>query len=663
MSNPYLEQSLGLLGRLNWEMTPDQIKSKTNEIIQKMQCSIDKVLSLSEDQRSFDNVVKYLELENSKLGADLASLYFPAYVSTDSEVRAASSESSKKLSEFQIEVVMNKELFEVYLSVEDREENLIDVDKLLLERSLRDFRRMGLELSEKKQTRLKEIEQELSKLAIEFQQTLNEVDDTIVFTTEELSGIPDHMLNSLKRIDDGNFEVGVTYPEADVVLGYCSNPKTRERYSKMFGNRAREENTPRLKRALELRDEKAKLMGYHSHAEFALAIKMAESPERVVSFLDDLEMKLHPLGLEELEELVSLKQEDFGGEQKILSSDFRYYSNILKDKKYSVDKQEIKQYFPTLFVVDKMLEFYQEIFSLKFYEIANPPTWHEDVRAFSIVDNQSSEFIGVFFLDLYPRKGKFSHAAAFPLIGGYMKEDGTYQNTVAAMVCNFPKDTEEQPSLLSHDEVETLYHEFGHIIHQTTTRAKYRKFSGSSVSRDFVEAPSQMLENWVWEPSILKGISKHYKTGDPLPDELMDKMVKAKTAIVGLRYLRQIFFATYDMTVHNRWSPDLDIETLWGELQEKISLIPSTEGTFPGASFGHIIGGYDAGYYGYLWSEVIAQDLYTRFEKEGATSKKAGLDYRKFILEPGNETPEEKLVENFLGRNYNNEAFLRSLGL
>jgi len=665
MSKTIIDQSLRLIGLLNWEMNAEEIKEKTEELLRKMKQNIDEIVALPEGSRNFKNTALKLEMESNRYNPDLASLYFPAYVSTDSEIRNASNLSSMKLSQFQIELRMNKDLYRAILGAEKELDALKGADKLLLERTLRDFRRMGMELSDPKQKELKDINQELSKIGIEFSQALNEVDDSQIFSIDELSGVPEDLLKSLSKTEDGNFKIGVTYPEADIVLGFCSNPETRLRYSKMFGNRAREENTPRLKRALELRDKAAKIMGYRSHAEFKLEVKMASDPMNVIEFLNELKSRLIPLGKAELQELLELKAEELGRENaiEILSSDFRYYTNMLKDKKYNVDKQEVKKYFPTLHVVDKMLEFYQKIFGLKFYEIDDAPRWHEDVRTFGIADKETSEFIGVFYLDLYPRLGKFSHAAAFPLIAGHRKEDGSYQNTVAAMVCNFPKDSKDQPSLLNHDEVETLYHEFGHIIHQTVTQAKYAKFSGSSVSGNFVEAPSQMLENWVWEEKILSGISKHYKTGKPLPKDLLDKMILAKNANIALRYLRQLFFAIYDMTIHNNWNEDLDIEKSWFLLQKEISLVPATEGTFPGASFGHLLGGYDAGYYGYLWSEVIAQDLYTRFQQEGVTSKNTGMDYRHLILEPGNEIPEMELVEKFLGRKYNQDAFLRSLGL
>ncbi|HVE14221.1 MAG TPA: M3 family metallopeptidase, partial [Elusimicrobiota bacterium] len=267
-----------------------------------------------------------------------------------------------------------------------------------------------------------------------------------------------------------------------------------------------------------------------------------------------------------------------------------------------------------------------------------------------------------FYMDLYPREGKYKHAAAFPLVSGRLLAGGAYQQPAAAIVANFNKPTAEAPSLLTHQEVETFFHEFGHIMHMTLTKAKYARFSGSGTAQDFVEAPSQMLENWVWRPEIVKRLSGHYKSpAKTLPRDVLDRMIEAKNLDSGLKYLRQAFFATYDMALH--LGTDADPDALYARLMEEISLIPMTPGTRPAASFGHLMDGYDAGYYGYLWSKVYAQDMFSRFEAEGVMSPKLGALYRKEILEPGGGRDEAVSLRAFLGREPSETPFLKSIGL
>ena len=267
-------------------------------------------------------------------------------------------------------------------------------------------------------------------------------------------------------------------------------------------------------------------------------------------------------------------------------------------------------------------------------------------------------------MDLYPREGKYKHAACFDLVSGELKEDGTYQPPFVAIVANMNKPSKDTPSLLKHSEVETLFHEFGHVLHNALTKAKYSALSGTNVSGDFVEVPSQMLERWAWDPAVLKSISKHYKTGEPLPDDLIKRMLAAKNYGAGGQYLRQNFFAQYDMTLHTR-AKTPDSTKLYFSLTEKIrgKALPLTPGTIPQAAFGHLMGGYDAGYYGYLWSEVIAEDFFGEFAKTGLRNAQTGLKFRKEILERGGTLDEEEMVENFLGRKVSNEPFLKSIGL
>lgn len=335
---------------------------------------------------------------------------------------------------------------------------------------------------------------------------------------------------------------------------------------------------------------------------------------------------------------------------------------MLKEKEFQINDNEIAEYFPSDHVINGLLQIAQETFGLSFDEVKNPHVWHPEVRLFNVLDTDTKEVIGQFYVDLYPRDGKYTHAAAFPLVPTYIKADNSVQKPVSAMVCNFTKPTATKPSLLKHDEVETLFHEMGHLMHGFTSKAKYARFSGTSVERDFVECPSQFMENYCWEAESLKKMSKHYQTGAPLPDHLIKKLMDAKNVCIALFNLRQLFFGFFDMHCHMS-KPPIDSASVYAKLREEISLLPNTPGTNGAASFGHLMGGYESAYYGYLWSEVYSTDVFSVFKQNGIFNPEVGKKYRKCVLEQGGMQDGGDILKNFLGREPSDEPFLRSIGL
>jgi thimet oligopeptidase len=324
-----------------------------------------------------------------------------------------------------------------------------------------------------------------------------------------------------------------------------------------------------------------------------------------------------------------------------------------------VDPLEVASYFPLHHVLAGMLELTGEVFGLTYREV-EASTWHPDVVTYAVLDRESGELISHFYMDLFPREGKFSHAAAFPLVPGFRSEDGSYHRPVSAIVANFTKPSGDRPSLLQHQEVETFFHEFGHILHQTLTKADLVRFAGTSTERDFVEAPSQIMENWTWQASVLRRFARHFESGEPIPDPLVDQLVAARNLNIAVSTLRQVQFGLLDMGYHGD-QPNKDLDAILRRAGEA-GLLPFQEGTFMPASFGHLFG-YDAGYYGYLWSKVFGDDLWSRFEQEGITNPSVGMDYRREILERGGAIDGTELLRNFLGREPNNQAFLRRLGI
>jgi Zn-dependent oligopeptidase len=344
------------------------------------------------------------------------------------------------------------------------------------------------------------------------------------------------------------------------------------------------------------------------------------------------------------------------------------------EKEYAVDNEMLKEYYSLEMVMGEMLKIYEQVLSLKFTLVSEEKlVWHPDVHLYEVSDLGTNELVGHIYLDLFPREGKYSHAACFDIQPGCIMdlEASARQYPAAAMVANFSKPTATKPSLLKHDEVVTLFHELGHAMHDMCAKTKFSRFHGTSVETDFVEAPSQMLENWCWDEKMLKRLSRHYlRPEETLSDELITQLVRAKNFNAGLLNLRQVFFGMFDMTIHSIQAPlkealnNESIDMLYSRLRKEIALIPQPENVTPASSFGHMMGGYDAGYYGYLWSQVFSADMfYSRFKKEGLQDPKVGLDYRHKVLGPGGSRDGMKSLVDFLGREPNSDAFMQSLGL
>ncbi|MEZ4751279.1 MAG: M3 family metallopeptidase [Bdellovibrionota bacterium] len=499
------------------------------------------------------------------------------------------------------------------------------------------------------------------EITTEFDKNLVEWKDFLVVSLEELEGLPQDYIKGLEKTEEGKYKVGLSYP------GISLHAEREERgcapaFTNQVFNRGGDRNTDLLEQAIGLRHESAELLGKRTMPPSSWNSGWPKSREKVLAFLNDLIAKLKPKGEADLAEMLEFKRKDEPGATEILPWDWRYYDNQIKKEKYQVDHQKIKEYFPLATVNKGMFEIYETLLNVDFVEDTDAPRWHDSVLAYKVVDRKTNKHVASFYMDLFPRPGKYGHAAAFTLVSGYTRPDGSYQRPVSSIVANYNAPQEGQPSLLTHSEVETQFHEFGHIMHQVLTTAPYTTFSGTRVKRDFVEAPSQMLENWVWNKESLSKLSGHFqRPTETLPDELLDSLLKAKLANAGITYLRQLFFGMLDMTYHT--SASVNSTAVYEKLQKEIMLIAMPPGTQPQASFGHLMGGYDAGYYGYLWSEVFAQDMFTRFEKEGLLNAKTGADYRHWILEKGGTVDPSELIKGFLGREPNNVAFLESLGL
>jgi thimet oligopeptidase len=640
----------------DFSYTPEQVKTLFETLIKDLEAKLKALAAIPAAQRDFKNTMLAFENAVTGFGEAVQAPIMLAYVSDNEELRKAGQELELKASQYSVDLFTREDVFNALNEYAARGEKLGEVEARLLEKTLLDFKRNGLGLEPRKKNKVKKLMKELIGLELQFSKNLREVNDALELAADELKGLPEDFKARLKKSEKGGYLVTMNYPDYVPFMDNADNGDARRRLESMFNNRCSAANVKLMEDALALRRRIAKLLGYSSFAEYVLADRMAASSANVFSFLERAWGKLKKKGRRELRARMKLK----GGEDKTMRTwEWRYYNNLLKKNKYSIDHEKIKEYFPVETVVKGMFEVFGEVFRVRF-EPAALNTWHKDVRAYE-VKNPDGSIAAYFYFDLFPRDGKYKHAACFGIRHGRELEDGTYELPAAAIVGNFPAPSGDNPALLKFDDVVTLFHEFGHVTHNIFTKARYGKFSGTSVSRDFVEVPSKMLENWAYDPAVLRRISGHYKNpGEKLPEKTIKKLIEARNMDSGLVYLRQLFFSLLDMRYHTARGK-VDTTRLYEKLMKKISLIPMSPDTHPQASFGHLMGGYEAGYYSYLWSEVIAADLFGAFEAAGVMNPETGAKYRELILAPGRSYDEAAQVAKFLGRPAAEDAFLRSI--
>ncbi|MBA2633782.1 MAG: Zn-dependent oligopeptidase [Chloroflexi bacterium] len=643
-------------------VSADSVRSETDEALAAADALVAGAVS-SAGSPTFEATLLPLELAGAELVRAYGRAGFMGQVHPDAEVRDAGNDAEERINKWRVALVFRDDLYRAVRAFADTEDSagLEGERARLLDHWLRDFRRAGHELSSEDRAELERLRTRLVEVEVAFQRNINEFRDGVDVTREQLAGLPDDYIERLSLGErEGTYRVTLDYPEVNPFLEQAHDRDLRRQLFMKNWNKALVANRPLLDEALDLRRRVAALLGEPTWAHHAMELKMARSPERVLAFYDELLPTLEERVRAELDALAERLHAD-GHDGPISAWDWRYYDEAVRRSEYGVDQNRISEYFPLGPVMDGMFAITGEVLGLEYRAVDDAQAWHGSVRLYEIIDRASDESIAHFYADLHPRDGKYGHAAAFSLIVGHRGADGSWVAPVSAIVANFTPPSGDRPALLKHAEVQTLFHEFGHILHMSLTRAEFARFGGAETEWDFVEAPSQIMEHWTWEPSVLERFARHHASGEPIPTDLVDQMLRSRWFNVAIRIGVQAFYGGIDLAVHAEpEAPDVDAAL---RRTYAVTGMPYPEGTFFLAGFGHLLGGYDAGYYGYLWAQVIGDDMFGRFAREGVLSGSVGAEYRREILEPNGSRDAEELVRAFLGRDPTNEEFLRLRGM
>jgi oligopeptidase A len=612
--------------------------------------------------RTYDNTLRPLDEVGVIVGDAGGKGTFMARVHPDPDVRRAAVAGEERLAKWGNELIMRDDLAEAIKECAEstEAEGMSELQARNVAFWLRDLRRAGHDLDPEDRTKLRDLRRRLIEVQVAYRSNLDEWDDGIEMTRDELAGLPESYVDRLSHGSaESTYRVTMAYPDYIPFLEEGDRRDLREALQYKFWNRATEQNLPLIEEAVELRRQIANLLGYPTWADYAMEVKMAD-PAAVRELYDSIVPGLTERGTAELAALQELADSTPEPAQ-IQAWDWTYYHTKQRKLDYGLDQNEVAEYFPLEATIQGMFDITADVFGLDYRRADEAMAWHEDVALYEIFDEGGDAPIAYFYLDLFPREGKYGHAACFDLMGRVVTDEGTVRAPVAAVVANFTKPGPDGPSLLKHPEALTLFHEFGHVLHFCLTEVDLPRFAGYDTEWDFVEAPSQIMENWMWEPEVLQRFARHYETGEQIPEELVKRLVAARDQNQGLVTLRQVSLGEFDLALHTS-DESLDLDQANRDAFA-ITLLPFHEGTNFAASFGHLMGGYDAGYYGYQWAKVYGDDMFSVFAEEGILSPKVGRRYRNEVLAKGNSRDAIEHLRAFLGREPSTDAYLKKLGL
>ena len=653
----------------DYETSPAAVKHSLETTIAAADAALNRIGKLRASELTFANTVGALDDLMLPAATMADRLNLVKETSRAAAVREAATDALKKFSEWSVGLEYREDVFAAIKAFADTKPKLAADEAKLLQDTLRDYRRAGLALPKMERDEVERLRKELSGLTTDYESNINKARGPLKFTKAELAGVPEDFLaqEGIKTGDDEyTVMANITFHYL-MVLENAQRETTRKKFENIHDNLAKESNAPLLKQILELRSKIAGKLGYATWADYQIEPKMAKSAATATKFLEDLKTGLQPKLDAEMALFRNLKAKETGdANAQIYLWDWRYYANELKKEKYNVDAEQLRDFFPLDRSLNGMFAIYQKIFGVKFERIEPPAKWVDDLQLWAVSDAKSGEPLGLFYLDLFPRDGKYNHFACFGVVEGKRLGDGRYQRPTVAMVCNFPPPQPGKPSLMAHEEVVTLFHEFGHVMHSMLTRARFARFSGSNVEGDFVEAPSQMLENWAWDKTVLDTFAADYRdVNKKIPGEILAKLREADLATKGTFYRRQLCFGLLDLALHTQVRAGSGVDPI--ELSNKIlseTLLPVPEGSSFVTYFGHLMH-YDAGYYGYAWADAISADMASVFEYSpgGYFDVNTGLKLRNEIYAVGDSRDPTVSIGKFLGRPQSNQPFLKKIGI
>jgi thimet oligopeptidase len=652
----------------NWEQTPEAVDAMMKGAIDKANKALDEIGKQDPKTVTFKNTVVALDDlgYEASLAANKANLI--KETNTNEAMRTAGENAVKVFQDWAVGVDYREDVYKAMKAFAATKPKLSGEDKKLLDETMRDYRRAGLDLPPEKKKEVEQLRKDLAKLGTDFDSNIVKAQVPVVFTKAELDGVPESFFASpgVKTGDDQYTVMANVTWHFTTVEENAKSEATRKKLYVIHDSLAKDTNATVLNQMLALRNKIALRLGYKSWDDFQTEVRMAKSGAGAKKYIDNLISGTQPKFTAEVAALQKMKAADTGdANAKIGVWDWRYYDNQLVKQKYAVDKEALRDFFPFQKALEGMFNIYQSIFGLRFDKIDAPQKWVDDLQLYMVSDAGTNEPLGMFYLDMFPREGKYNHFAEFEIVGGKLLGNGKYQRPTVALLCNFPPPSGDKPSLMTHQDVETLFHEFGHALHTITTRAHYHRFAGTNVPLDFVEAPSQMLQNWVWDKKVLDTFAADYRDrSKKIPAETIQKMNDAKKATAGVFYRRQFAFASLDLAMHDVHPENApyDCVAITNPILEKVFLPIEPSTTFV-TYFGHM-NGYDAGYYGYAWADAIAADMATVFEKapQGYQDKNAGMKLRNEIYAQGDSRDVTMSIEKFLGRKQSVEPFLEKIG-
>lgn len=646
-----------------------EIKDNTAQYLADARRALDEVIAADDAQRTFANTVQAIDfigcLSNLAIHDNLVGLVKELY--PDDALRQAAQDATQEIQAFWIESVSDNkkvyEAFKAYVEGNGTKEILSPAQQYYISESMKSFKRAGLDLPDDVRSQLTILKKELADLALQFETNIAQDASTIAVVREGLQGLDDDFIATLKQNDQGAYILGVDYPTVSMVMQNCAVADTRQALKIAFDNRAYPANEAVLKSIIAKRDQLAKILGFESYAALQLSSQMSGSVDRVQTFLEDLRARSGRKVDQEMNDLIAQLPAGvtLTVDGKIKPWDVAFLQAEYKKKHLSLDERVISQYFPVQKTIDGLFSIYEKFFSIQFKQVPAPGTWHEDVRLVEVYSADGSVLHGYIFLDLYPRPNKYSHAAHGSIVPATMHQ-GTWIPSVSLVMANFPKATADKPALFMRNDVSTFFHEFGHALHAMLGRTELAGQAGTHVKRDFVELPSQILEEWLWDRQILKMVSGHYKTGEPLPDELIDSILTLKTFDTGNFVQRQVMLSVVALNYYlNGADKDLYALLRNANMTYRPQVAWHEQDHFY-VSWGHLTG-YAAGYYGYLWSRVFAQDVFEQIKEYGLLNPEIGKKYSDMIIGRGGSADPNELLRDFLGREPRSDAFFRDLGL